>query len=396
MNTADLEPLAQRAAGVQGRPADRLREVHDRIRVVRRRRRAAGILGGASVVAAAVTVAAIVLSPGGERSGPDPAPSPSPSPSIPSPALEDTALDRPLTYAVGQKVYYGDQVVDTGQQIAQIDITDAGVVYLTQDGELWFTDGERKRRLDAGIGSYHEAYEAVAAAVGSRIAYMRIEDTLPVSVVVYDVAAREVVLEEPAGPSVWPDFDLAQPQTQAMFLTADQVVVYYSDDNYRSRDVGQIRYISYDLGTGRRTELPLDAPDTVDVAPPARRLEWRARGGSPENLLPASTDVFRVRDGALTVDVFDDSVGIWRVADPIDPVTGERLIIPMPAGIAPGTELKLFQWLDDGVFALVRMITQTSGDDGDLMVVCTLTVLNCEVAVEGPHRFILPGRAFYE
>ena len=84
------------------------------------------------------------------------------------------------------------------------------------------------------------------------------------------------------------------------------------------------------------------------------------------------------------------------MADPIDPVAGERLVIPVPAGIAPRTELMLFQWLDDGVFALIRMITQTSGDDGDLVVVCTLSDLSCEVAVEGTHSFILPGRAYYE
>ena len=392
MNTADLKPLAERAAGVQGRQADRLAEVHERIRLVRRRR-AAGVVGA---VAMAVVVAgsALIFRPDGERT--TPTPDPTPSPSIPSPVVEDDAVVRPLTYAEGQKVHYGDKAFDTGQPITQIDITDAGVVYTNQDSEIWFTDGERKRQLDAGIGSYHEAYEPVAAAVGSRIAYLRIEDMLPVSVVVYDVASREVLLEEPAGPSVWPDFDLTQPQSQAMFLTADEVVVYYSDDHYGSRDVGQLHYVSYDLRTGRRTELPLDAPDTIEVAPPTRRLEWRARAGDPDDLARGSTDVYRVRDGALTVDVFDDRVGVWRVADPIDPVTGEKLAISVPGGVAPGSELKLFQWLDDGVFALVRMITQTSGDDGDLMVVCTLSVLSCEVAVEGPHSFILPGRAFYE
>jgi hypothetical protein len=56
----------------------------------------------------------------------------------------------------------------------------------------------------------------------------------------------------------------------------------------------------------------------------------------------------------------------------------------------------LFQWLDDGVFAMIRMVTQTDRDDGDLLMVCRLSVLDCEVAAEGLHHYVLPGRAFYE
>jgi hypothetical protein len=83
----------------------------------------------------------ILFRPGDERIAP--LRDPPPTLSIPSPGVEETALDRPLTYAVGQAIHYGHQVVDTGQAIAQVDITDSGVVYLTQDGELWFTDGSR-------------------------------------------------------------------------------------------------------------------------------------------------------------------------------------------------------------------------------------------------------------
>jgi hypothetical protein len=393
VNTTDLRALAERAEAVEGRQSVRLEELHGRIRAARRRR-ATGALGIAAL-AMVVAGTAFLFRPDGERS--TPTPDPTPTPSIPSPVVEDEAVVRPLTYGEGQKIHYGDKVFDTGQPITQIDVVDAGVVYMTEGSGIWFTDGEQRRRIDARVRSNFDVNQPVAAAVGSRIAYLRTEDSIPVSVVVYDVGSGEVVLEAPAGPSAWPDFDVAQPEAQAMFLTSDQVVVYYSDDTEPpGRDYGQVRYISYDLGTGEQTEVPLDAPDTIEVAPPARRLEWRARAGNSESLVRGSTDTFRVRDGALTVDVFDDSVGVWRVADPIDPVTGERLIIPLPAGVAPRTELKLFQWLDDGVFALVRMITRTTLDDGDLVVVCRLSVLTCDVAVEGAHHFILPGRAFYE
>jgi hypothetical protein len=48
------------------------------------------------------------------------------------------------------------------------------------------------------------------------------------------------------------------------------VVVYYSYDNYRSNGMGQVRYVSYDLRTSRRTELPTDWRGTFEVSPPTR------------------------------------------------------------------------------------------------------------------------------
>jgi hypothetical protein len=309
--------------------------------------------------------------------------------------VEDT-IDRPLTYAVGQTVHYGDKVIDTGRPIARIDITDAGVVFLTEDGELWFTDGSEPWLIENGNWTYVARLSVPTAATGSRIAWMRSEGVMPVEVVVYDVATRKVVFTAPAGAGVWPEFDSRHPNSQVSVLTRDQVIAFYSDTNYNGRDFGQPRYVSYDLDTGRRTELSFDAFEDVVVSLPSRTLGWRSRTGNLDNLVRGSTDSYQVRDGVLTVRVFDDSVGKWRVADPVDPVTGEVLHIRAPAELTDGSELRLFQWLDDGVFAMVRMVTQTSLDVGDLVVVCTISDLRCEVAVEGRHTFVLPGRELYE
>ena len=162
-------------------------------------------------------------------------------------------------------------------------------------------------------------------------------------------------------------------------LTADQVIAYYSDTVDNCRDVGQIRYVSYDLDTGRRTELSFDEFDAVAVSLPTRTLGWRSRTGDPDNLLRGSTDSYQVRCGVLTVRVFDDGEGTWRVADPVDPVTGEVLHIRVPTAVSGRSELRLFQWLDDGVFAMVRMVTRTSLDVGDVMLVCSVSDLRCEV-----------------
>lgn len=65
MNTESLRRLAERAEGVEGRPADRLAEVHGRIRRARRRRTAIGV--STAAVAVALVVAGVSLSGATER-----------------------------------------------------------------------------------------------------------------------------------------------------------------------------------------------------------------------------------------------------------------------------------------------------------------------------------------
>jgi hypothetical protein len=300
-----------------------------------------------------------------------------------------TAFDRPLTYVVDQTIHYGDEVFDTGRDLAQVDITDAGVVYLTMNGELWFTDGSSKRQIDRGPGSYHEVYEPVTAALGSRIGYLTSDGTQPLSLVVHDVASGEVVLEAPAGESVWPRFDETRPEALVYFMTADQVVVYYTDD---SRASGSVRLASYDIGTGQQTELTWDEMVDIQVSTTARTPGYRLRGEDVPVM--RETYSYYFRDGLLLIETYDGHSPEPLVADPTDPVTGERLSIEAPAGLPTG-DLRLFQWLDDGVFALVQPVGPRRPDDGAI-VVCTLAVLSCEIAVDGPERRILPGNEFYE
>ena len=103
---------------------------------------------------------------------------------------------------------------------------------------------------------------------------MRYDGEMPVELVVYDAATRKEVLNEPAGPSVWPYFDTTQPVGQALLITACmEVVVHDGDDHYDSQGLGNYRHISYDLDTGRRTEI--DEVESIEVSPPTRALTYR-------------------------------------------------------------------------------------------------------------------------
>jgi hypothetical protein len=355
-----------------------------------RRRRAALVAASAGLVAIAI-VTSVALTDSKQRSGP-PVNTPTPSPTV-----KDASVDRPLTYAQGETIHYGDQIVETGRRVAAVDVVDAGVLYLNQARELWFTDGSETRRVESGADT--EGYEAKPAELGSRIAWVRHKGDLPTEVVVYDAATHQVVLREPAGPSVWPEHDANSPYAQVLLLTPDAVVVTYSDTNYGpGRTSGQSRYVSYDLGTGRSAELSADEVDRLQSAPPARTLGWRARAGTPENVwggdgnrLVPGADGFVVRGGILTVELFHDSAAVPYVADPVDPVTGDRLRIEVPARVHEGAELRLFQWLDDGVFALVG--TSSRMHDVGPLLVCRVSDRQCRVAATGPSSFVLPGQS---
>ena len=85
MNTDDLQGLAHRADGVEGRPAVRLDEVRDRIRTARRRRAAVAAVGAVAAVLAVVVGTTLVSDPKGRSQDPvKPTPSPSETFEVPT------------------------------------------------------------------------------------------------------------------------------------------------------------------------------------------------------------------------------------------------------------------------------------------------------------------------
>src|SRR5687768_14706042 len=128
MNGADLRSLAERASTVEGRQADRLAEVHARIRAARRRRTAAAS-AGAGVLVLALVLGVSALSRSEDRSQ-EPAQTPTPTPS-PTSVVDNPDSLRPLTYAVGATIHYGEQTIDVGDFVHFLDVTDNGVVFVS-------------------------------------------------------------------------------------------------------------------------------------------------------------------------------------------------------------------------------------------------------------------------
>jgi len=113
-------------------PLDSLRETARQ----RTRRTASASLVATFVVALGLTGALVSLRD-------DPAPRPV---QPVGPVVDDT---RPLTYAEGATVHYGDQTLTMAGEVVELDLTDDGVTVRTDDNRMWFTDGSAIHEISA-------------------------------------------------------------------------------------------------------------------------------------------------------------------------------------------------------------------------------------------------------
>ena len=94
-------------------------------------RRLAMAAGSAGVIAAIVVGSLAFRSDPSAEPDPAPSPSPSPSPSVAVDPINDGT--RPLVYAAGSTVHVGDETFDAGAVVGFLDVTDDGVVFVTED-----------------------------------------------------------------------------------------------------------------------------------------------------------------------------------------------------------------------------------------------------------------------
>ena len=118
---------------------DALRRIGDQIvpppfqalrETARRRARRARVATTVAVAASlvAVTATTVYLGRAADREV-------EPAPPLPAPS------SRPLTYADGRTIHYGEHTVEADGAVVELDVTDYGVGFRTDDGQIWFTDG---------------------------------------------------------------------------------------------------------------------------------------------------------------------------------------------------------------------------------------------------------------
>ena len=368
---------------------DRLRELTEQVRppsldalvetAHRRDRRGVAAVTAACAAVVLVVGGGLLLSDGSTRSAPDPANTP-----------DVDVTTRPLTYADGVTIHYGDQTIEAAGPVQEVDVTDDGVAFRTSDGRIWFTDGTAVDELGA-LGEPSEPgpdYErhwtqsyrffpvptsagwVVSGNSGSHVAWFEFPEPDAPEVVVYDTRAREVVVRTQVSvePGSWVAPHSVDDESAYFFLDPDP----FADD--------QMPQVRLDLTTD--AQAPVSPQDYLaDVGKrPARTLEisHQENGFSLYEITDGAAWNFGVEGGRVE----PQGMQPLQVRDAL---TGKRFAFDAPAEYPRSNEVWLVQWLDDDTVVLLS----TEGEGNDL-IECHVSTRACQIAVSGPDSLVAP------
>lgn len=370
MKTADLRRLAERAEGVEGRPGDRLAEVHARIRTTRRNR----VGAAAAVIAALIAAASIVVTI-----------DPSPPEPVGPPYPVDTT--HPLTYALGTTVHYGEKTVEAPAEVVEVDVTDAGVVVRTTDGRIWFTEGEVLEQVGT-LGVRGPAFEnprfpgtgaswgfVVSDNVGTRAAWLEFPQPGEPELVVFDTEHAEETARVSLG---------VEPGSYALLSDVTDRYGYW----FSFPDVGEETFPDrrVDLATGETREVTEEeyAADQPVINTPRTLMVSHAdtKAGETPNyrwIQPGTMRGFEVRNGRV------EPLGLYSPFDARDGGTGQRFAFTAPEGYPNAEPGDLVQWLDDDTVVLAY----DRGGERDLLE-CRHSTGACTLAQSLPASAVLP------
>ena len=199
----------------------------------------------------------------------------------PAPPVVPAPTSRPLTYADGSTIHYGQQTVQADGRVVELDVTDEGVAFRTDDGLIWFTDGSGVDGLGAlgetGPGYGDDTWPLtshpgwmLSANAGSRLVWFEFPSPGEPEVVVYDTGARQEVSRDAVD---------VQPGHTAMPALLTDRFVYWFKDSQSELAPGEQAQVRYDPVTGEQSRIPeADILDDLDQDAATRSL--RQKGDS--------------------------------------------------------------------------------------------------------------------
>ena len=388
MNPENLKVLAERASTVEGRPTERLDEVHARIAHTRRRRQVGVVTAAVVAVVLALTAGAGVLALTDTDQTPPAKPAPIPTPKPPG---EEKPVARKVTYATGQTIHWGDRTIDVGGAVAGVGATDDGVVYVRDENgarancngpqscfnDLWFTDGSEVVRIGRVSGSWVRGYQVELSSAGSTVVWFEPDpDARPLNdyygvggeYVAYDTSERREVGRFGAGKSdlqwVYEDHVYWIPADKTWCLDFSK---YYGECR---RYKGIMRL---DTATGVQTEVSVAAYQTDrNRRPRTFVVPIRGVANTPGPVYENGIGFGRDGDRLVASDGGGGDVTATLAS------TGESVRLRLPAGYHDDVELFFFEmWLDDDRFVI------SADNRGDILN-CHLSSGRCRLAVKGP------------
>jgi hypothetical protein len=342
----------------------------------RRRSRGARVATSVAVAAVvAVSATAVFLGRDADRRV-EPAPPP---------------VSRPLTYADGSTVHYGDQTVEADGPVVELDVTDEGVGFRTDDGQIWFTDGSTVDRLGA-LGETGPGYRdpwpltsrpswMLSANTGSRLVWFEFPAPGRPEVVVYDTGSGHEVARDAVR--------MEQGHVAVPALLSGRFVYWFEDPSPEELPEDQTQ-VRYDPATGQQSPISeRQLLEDLDGEAAVRSVLLKGDGRLD------SSHAFHYSDGMgqqMGLDLRQGVSGVDGVA-PVgsgdlvaQDVSGRPFVFEPPRNYTSKSGIGwLVQWLDNQTVVVVSPLR----DSTDL-IACELDTGTCQVAASAPTGIVVP------
>lgn len=364
---SDLDELRSLTDQILPPPLDELRETARR----RTRRATTAVVVSAAAAVAIAAGAGVLFSTDDERSQEPVAP----------PDVVDSS--HPLTYAEGSTIRYGDLTVTAPDTVAELDLTDDGIVVRTADGGIWFTDGTDLERIGTlgDPGPAHEVMDhpygatggfVVSGNTGSRVAWFEFPQPGQPELVVFDTRSAEE--------SARRALDI-EPGTFALLASVTEQFAYWYDDP-ETVELIPLPLQRIELATGAQSPVTLEVykADSPPVGTARTMMVGNVEGGGgpPYQLIDGTAWQFSVRAGRV----------VPQGAKPLDArdgATNRRFVFKAPTGYPDTLITWLMQWVDDDTVVLVA-----ESDGGRDLLKCRLSTRACGLALTLPENAVVP------
>jgi hypothetical protein len=297
---------------------------------------------------------------------------------------------RPLTYAEGTTLYFGEQSITMPEKVVEIDMVDGAVVARTREGGIWLTDGGAPEEIGK-LGTPAAAFQpelppfyyndgvgfVVSSNSGPLTGWFEFPEPDQPELVVYDTASGEEIARQPID---------VESGSGAVLTSVDEHYAYWDVDPQAFEDPAAVGRL--DLLTGEQTmqdkPVAVRRGNGLQAAPPRRGtprtilVSHREGGGGPyeadEGLLQ-----FTVVHGRRLEPAGEQPLEV------LDGVNRTPFSFAVPATYPAGDVFSfLIQWIDDDTIA---MAAYRPNPDGELtrppdLLVCQISTRACEVAAQ--------------
>jgi hypothetical protein len=308
----------------------------------------------------------------------------------PEPVKNPLGSTRPLTYAEGATLHFGEQSVTMPGDVVEIDMVDGGAVARTSDGAIWLTDGSPPEQIGT-LGTPAPPFKpdlpyyygdgvgfVVSNNAGSLVGWFEFPQPSQPELVVYDTASGEETARQPVE---------VQAGSGAVLTSVSEQYAYFDVDPVPFEDPASVGRI--DLVTGEQIKvttaeqepapLPVGTPRTIlvshredveagDTPPPPSGAQYQVDDGIHQQLGVHSGHLEPL--GEQPLQVFDGATGT--------PLTA--LAWPQEYTIPKNAPGWLTQWIDDDTFVID--FNGYQGKELSDLLVCHISTRACDVVAQ--------------